>query len=149
MIGAFRKNHRSPVGIGIISKGYRKMGGISDDHICLRDILHHTHGRHLALFLPDPSFDLRIALCLLILVLDFLFTHAQILLILPPLVEIVKSSQKNKGGPHRVHQRHRSVPDIHESRLYRSIHQTCKLVDSPLYVAVDHPGQDGNLNHRF
>ena len=86
MICAFRQYHGSPVRIGIVSQCYREMGRVPDDHIRLRDILHHTHGRHLALFLPNPSLDLRIALRLLILFLDFLLAHAQILLILPPLV---------------------------------------------------------------
>ena len=65
------------------------MRRVRDDDVRLRHFLHHACHCHLPLLLPDLPLDLRIALGLLHLILDFLFRHLEILRRLPVLVAVV------------------------------------------------------------
>ena len=69
------------------------MRRIRHDDIRLRHLLHHAAHRHLALLLADLPLDLRIALCLLELILDLLLRHLEILRRLPFLIAEIEHRQ--------------------------------------------------------
>ena len=73
------------------------MGGVPDHHVRLWHLLHHSGLSHFPLGLLDLSLDFRISLCLLELLLDLLFGHPDLPLIVPPLVKHVRAGQHHKG----------------------------------------------------
>ena len=73
------------------------MGRVSDDHVGLGHLLHHAPLCHLPLVLLDLALDLRVALSLLVFLLDLLLAHAQLTLVVPPLVEVVQRGHHGKG----------------------------------------------------
>ena len=70
----------------------------SDDNIRVRNLLHHAPLRHFALILFNFPLDLRVSLNLFILFLDLLFTHSQLPLVFPPLVQKVQRRNHNKSN---------------------------------------------------
>ena len=76
------------------------MGRVTDDHVCARNLLHHPLLGPAALDLLDLALDLGIALSLFVLLLDLLLAHAQLPLVVPPLVEVVEEGHHDKGHRH-------------------------------------------------
>ena len=89
--------HRGRVLVRAVAEGHREVGGVSDDHIGLRYLLHHPGLGHLPLCLLDLALDLGIALHLLEFLFDLLLGHADLPLVLPPLVKDVRPCQHGKG----------------------------------------------------
>ena len=104
LVHALGQNHRGVVLIGIIAQGYSKVGGVTDDHIGAGHLLHHTLLGPPALNLLDLALHLGIALSLLIFLLDLLFGHLQLPLIVPPLIEVVEEGQNGEGYGNTQHQ---------------------------------------------
>ena len=75
------------------------MGGVPDHHVRLWHLLHHSGLSHFPLGLLDLSLDFRISLCLLELLLDLLFGHPDLPLIVPPLIKDICRSQHREGRP--------------------------------------------------
>ena len=74
---------------------------VGDDHVCRRQALHHTPLGSLAHLGALPPLDLGIPLCILILILHFLFGHLHVFLELVLLVEPIcnPNKQVNQADP--------------------------------------------------
>lgn len=87
------------VPIRLVAQSHREMGGVPDHHVRLWHLLHHSGLSHFPLGLLDLSLDFRISLCLLELLLDLLFGHPDLPLIVPPLIKDICRSQHREGRP--------------------------------------------------
>ena len=86
-----------PIRLRAVAQRHCKVRRVSDNHICLWHLLHHTGLGHPALHFFDLSLDLGIAFHLFVFLFDLLFGHAQLPLIVPPLVKHVRAGQHHKG----------------------------------------------------
>ena len=83
--------------IGPIAQSHGKMGGVFDDHIGLRHLLHHAGLSHPPLQFLDLAFDLRVAFHLFVFFLDLLLGHFDLPFVIPPLIEDIGPSQNDIG----------------------------------------------------
>ncbi len=90
------KDHGGRVRLRLITQSHRHMGGVSDDHIRLRHLLHHAGLGHFSLGFLDFALDLRIAFGLFIFLLDLLLRHAHLPFVIPPLIVEIKACQSNE-----------------------------------------------------
>ena len=108
---------------GIIFECHRHVCRVTDDYISLGNFLHHTAIGHFPVFLFHLVLYFRITLHHLHLILDFLFSHHEIFMILISLIHIIgkcynrecnhnpeykipDEAQQYQGGIERSHIQH-------------------------------------------
>ncbi len=92
--------------VALVAQRDGEVRGVGDDHGRARHVLHHAPHRHLALHLADAAAQLRVALALLVLVLDLLLAHPQVALVLRALEREVDRGQhrdRHQRGEHAAH----------------------------------------------
>ena len=81
----------------LVAQRHGKVGGVSDDHIRAGDLLHHAPLGPLPLNLLDFPLYLGVAFHLLVFFLDLLLGHLHLPLIVPLLVQEIRTRQGHKG----------------------------------------------------
>ena len=129
LIHPFGKDNGGLILIRVILYSNSQMLRVSNNDIRIGNRLHHPlicSGTHQ---LTKPSFNFRISLQLLVLVLHFLLSHLKIGLILPFLVHKIEESndQKhtaNSGNQvkHHAHQRNAGIMNIHSYHFRNGNH---------------------------
>ena len=125
------------------------MGRVSDYNIGRRHLLHHTLPCLSLLAFPDLTLDLGIAFSLFVLLFEFLPGHTQILFVVPPLIEQVKSCHKSHGNRHRLDYGQDHVAGIGHGLEWFHIHQPGEVPEILLERVPDDGAQDDDLDHRL
>ena len=95
---------------------------VTDNHICIRNLLHHP---------VSCTASLEISLCLLVFFFQFLFGHPDLFLVIPSLVKIIKPCDCSKDQADFYDHRHHHL---------QCIHRGCQNV---------HIHHSGNIQHIF
>ena len=148
-VRALGNHHRGIVAGRIILDRYSVMGRISDYNIGRRHLLHHTLPCLSLLAFPDLTLDLGIAFGLFVLLFEFLPGHTQVLFVVPPLIEQVKSCHKSHGDRHRLDYGQDHIIGIDHGLEWFHIHQPGEVPEILLKGVPDDGTQNDDLDHRL
>ena len=121
------------------------MRRVTDDHIRIRNCLHHPVPCPASLQISDFSFDLRISLRLLELLFQFLLGHPDLFLIIPSLIKIIKTGDRAEDQPDLHDHIHHKLQCIHRRYLNVHIHHAHNIPHIRFQSLIQHDAQDRDL----
>jgi hypothetical protein len=125
------------------------VGRVGDHDVGLGDVLHHPPARRLDLEAPDLRLHFRASLALLVLLLDLLFAHLQVLVVLPALVGVVAQGDEQEGDRHAQRKRVKQRPQRGQQDLGRARGQGDEVDEAVADAGVNDPADDAQLEDRL